>query len=320
MLTCLTEDRFYSGAELSTNLGLSRSAIWKYCQSFSDFGLEIIALKGKGYRLNRKLELLSYDNIHQHLTPATTALLSNLEIHPQLASTNDYLLKAMSVKNQSGHVCFAEFQTNGRGRQGRQWVSPFGANIYLSFSWIFKNGFGSLAGLSLAIGVAVVRALNQLGFNNIGLKWPNDIYWKQQKLGGVLIEISGESSGECTAIIGLGLNLYLPATKTLNIDQSWTDLEKIKTNQVYSRHKIAATLLNNLLTISASFEEKTFQAYAAEWQQYDCMQGREVSIYQGEQQFDGTVMGINENGLLLLKDTYGKISHFASGEVSFRKK
>ncbi|MCK4494479.1 MAG: HTH domain-containing protein, partial [Methylococcales bacterium] len=135
ILTCLSDDRFYSGEELSTNLGLSRSAIWKYCQSFSNFGLEIISLKGKGYRLNRKLELLTHDKINHFLDPSTKALISNLDIYAQLSSTNDYLLQAMQIKNQSGHVCFAEFQTEGRGRQGRQWVSPFGSNIYLSFSW-----------------------------------------------------------------------------------------------------------------------------------------------------------------------------------------
>ncbi|MCK5898605.1 MAG: bifunctional biotin--[acetyl-CoA-carboxylase] ligase/biotin operon repressor BirA [Methylococcales bacterium] len=319
ILTCLTHDRFYSGEELSANLGLSRSAIWKYCQSFSDFGLEITALKGKGYRLNRKLELLEHDKIHQGLDQKTKALLSNLEIYPQISSTNDHLLKLMRLKNQSGHACFAEFQTKGRGRQGRQWISPFGANIYLSFSWVFDNGFASLAGLSLAIGVAVVRALNQLGIQDIGLKWPNDIYWQQQKLGGILIEISGESSGECTAIVGLGLNLYLPPEKTLNIDQPWTDLTKIRTDKTYSRNKIAALLLNHLLTISASFEEKTFHEYVSEWQTYDCMQGRKVSIYRGEQKFDGTVIGIDENGLLLLKDQHQKTIRFASGEISFRK-
>ena len=316
----MTDDCFHSGSELSAHVGLSRSAIWKYCQSFSDFGLEITTLKGKGYRLNRKLELLSADKIYNSLDQNTQSLISTLNVYPQLSSTNDYVLNAMKSESHSGCVCFAESQTQGRGRQGRQWISPFGANIYLSFSWVFENGFASLSGLSLVIGIAVVRALNQLGIQDVGLKWPNDIYWKHQKLGGILIEISGESSGACTAIVGLGLNLYLPPKEATTIDQPWVDLEKIHSNASYSRHELASVLIIQLLSVSASFEEKTFKQYVLEWQNYDCMKGREVSVYRGEQRFDGIVIGIDENGLFLLSDAKGKIQRFASGEVSFRKR
>lgn len=190
---------------------------------------------------------------------------------------------------------------------------------YLSLSWIFQQGFSSLSGLSLAVGVALIRALTELGVDNIGLKWPNDIYWHDKKLGGILIEISGESGGECTAIIGLGLNLYLPEKETAAITQPWVDLEKIMPSIHYSRNDLSALLLNHLLPIVASFETKTFEHYLAEWRDYDCMRGREVTIYRGQQQFDGIIAGIDDNGLLLLKDGAGKIITFASGEVSFRK-
>jgi len=321
ILTRLAEDRFYSSSELSADLGLSRSAIWKYLHSFSELGLEIIAMSGKGYRLKRKLELLSVAQIKKELNLEANCLLSTLEIHSQIASTNNYLLEAMKIKNQSGQVCLAESQTNGRGRQGRQWVSPFGSNIYLSLSWVFENGFASLSGLSLAIGVAVVRALTELGINDIGLKWPNDIYWQDKKLGGILIEISGESSGECTAIIGLGLNLYLPEKTTTTINQPWTDLDKITPKINYSRNALSSLLLNHLLPMLAAFETQTFKHYLSEWRSYDCMQGREVSIYRGQQQFDGIIIGIDDNGRLLLKETItNTVKTFASGEVSFRKK
>ncbi len=320
ILTRLAEDRFYSSTELSTDLGLSRSAIWKYLHSFSELGLEIIAVSGQGYRLKRKLELLSVTQIKKALNPKTQSLLSTLEIYPQIASTNHYLLDKMKIKTQSGQVCFAESQTKGRGRQGRQWVSPFGSNIYLSLSWIFENGFASLSGLSLAIGVAVVRALAELGINDIGLKWPNDIYWQDKKLGGILIEVFGESSGECTAIIGLGLNLYLPEKTTATINQPWIDLDKITPNTNCSRNALSALLLNHLLPILATFETQTFRTYLLEWRKYDCMRGREVSLYRGQQQFDGIIVGIDDNGMLRLKETLTQtIKTFVSGEVSFRK-
>ena len=108
-------------------------------------------------------------------------------------------------------VCFAEHQSAGKGRRGRQWVSPFGSNIYMSILWRFQqDGIACTAGLSLAVGVAVIRALKTYGFNEVGLKWPNDIYCQGKKLGGILIEVSGEADGPCAVIIGLGLNLFLP--------------------------------------------------------------------------------------------------------------
>ncbi len=320
ILTRLAEERFHSSSELSAGLGLSRSAIWKYLHSFSELGLEIIAVSGKGYRLKRRLELLSAAQIKKELKPEVELLLSALEIHSQITSTNNYLLEAMKIKNESGYACFAESQTNGRGRQGREWVSPFGSNIYLSLSWVFENGFASLSGLSLAIGVAVVRALTELGISNMGLKWPNDIYWQDKKLGGILIEISGESSGECTAIIGVGLNLYLSEKTTATITQPWIDLDKITPKNNYSRNALSSLLLNHLLPVLAEFENQTLQHYLSEWREYDCMQGRKVSIYRGQQQFDGVVAGIDHNGMLLLKEKLtNTIKTFASGEVSFRK-
>ncbi|NOQ35737.1 MAG: bifunctional biotin--[acetyl-CoA-carboxylase] ligase/biotin operon repressor BirA [Methylococcaceae bacterium] len=319
ILTILADGDFHSGTELSSALNISRAAIWKYLHSFADSGLEIIALSGKGYKLDRAIELLSDSQIKAELNQQTSALLSTLEIHSQIESTNSYLVECAKSESSLGRVCFAESQTGGRGRRGRQWVSPFGANIYLSLLWQFENGFSAISGLSLAVGVAVVRALSDMGVKNIGLKWPNDIFWQDKKLGGILIEVSGESGGDCSAVIGLGLNLYLPEKETSTITQPWTDLERIIGTHNYSRNQLASLLLNHLLPIVASFENDTFAAYLQEWRSYDCMQGKAVAIYIGQQQFDGVVAGIDDNGMLLLENKQGEIKTFASGEVSFRQ-
>lgn len=315
VLTCLSQNRFHTIAELSEDSGLSCVAIYKYLQSFSKLGLEITAMSHKGYRLNRKLELLSASQIKKGLDTNALSLLTTLEIYPQISSTNRYLGEMMETKAQSGHVCFAESQTHGRGRRGRQWISPFGANIYLSLSWLFEKDLASLSGLSLVIGIAVVRALTEMGVHNIALKWPNDIYWQNKKLGGILIEISNKSQ----AVIGLGLNLYLPKKQTMHITQPWTDLDKIITKTDYSRNHLASLLLNHLLAVIVSFEKKTLRSYLSEWRSYDCMQGQEVFIYRGQQQFKGIIEGIDDNGMLLFKESSGMIKTFASAEVSFRK-
>jgi BirA family biotin operon repressor/biotin-[acetyl-CoA-carboxylase] ligase len=329
LLTLLADGHFHSGTALASTLNISRSAIWKQLEGLAAYGVEIIAVSGKGYKLSRALELLSEARIKAELTLSAAELLSTLEIYSQIDSTNRYLVEAAQHDADSGQVCFAEAQTAGKGRRGRQWLSPFGSNIYCSILWRFQNDPASIAGLSLAVGVAVIRALHELGLSEIGLKWPNDIYWKNKKLGGILIEVSGESGGSCSAVIGLGLNLYLPVKETASITQPWTDLEQIMTASplkdwpscpaTYSRNHIASLLLNHLLPVIAHFENDTLNHYLQEWRSCDVMLNKAVSIYIGNQQIDGRVVGIDDNGMLLLENAAGEIKTFASGEVSFRK-
>jgi BirA family biotin operon repressor/biotin-[acetyl-CoA-carboxylase] ligase len=325
LLSLLADGKFHSGTVLANTLNISRSAIWKQIESLSsEYGVEIIAVSGKGYKLNRPLELLSETQIKSGLSQQSAELLSNLEIYQQIDSTNRYLVERAQTATASGLVCFAESQTAGKGRRGRQWVSPFGSNIYLSILWRFQNDPASISGLSLAVGVAVIRALRELGLTDIGLKWPNDIYWQQKKLGGILIEVSGEAGGSCSAVIGLGLNLYLPEKETASITQPWVDLEQIRTasplkdSQSCSRNYISSLLLNHLLPVIAHFETDTLQQYLSEWRSYDVMLEKEVSIYIGNQAIDGIVKGINDDGMLLLQNNAGELKTYASGEVSFR--
>jgi len=186
ILKLLADGEFHSGTELAELLGVSRSAICKQLNGLSVLGLQHAAVSGKGYRLDRPLELLDNTQINAELTPAQQAAISVLEIHDTLPSTNTYLVEASQQGALSGFVCFAEHQTAGKGRRGRQWVSPYGSNLYLSILWRFQQGgMASTAGLSLAIGVAVIRALRAQGFSEAGLKWPNDIYCQGKKLGGI---------------------------------------------------------------------------------------------------------------------------------------
>ncbi len=318
LLSLLADGHFHSGTVLAAALNISRSAVWKQIESLAEYGIEIIAVSGKGYKLTRPLELLSETQITAGLTQQAAALLSKLEIYPQIDSTNRYLVECAQHQANSSQVCFAESQTAGKGRRGRQWVSPFGCNIYLSILWQFQNDPASISGLSLAVGVAVIRALRELGLTDIGLKWPNDIYWTDKKLGGILIEVSGEAGGSCSAVIGLGLNLYLPVKETAGITQPWTDLEQIIGSTNYSRNHVASVLLSHLLPVTANFETDTLNHYLAEWRSCDVMLNKAVSIYIGNQAIDGVVMGIDDNGMLLLKNSAGEIKTFASGEVSFR--
>lgn len=318
ILTLLADGEFHSGTELAEALGVSRSAICKQLNGLSVLGLHHSAISGKGYRLDKPLELLDHSKIVSVLSEQNKALISVLEVHDSLNSTNTFLVEHSQRNAPSGYVCFAEHQTAGKGRRGRQWVSPYGSNLYLSLLWRFQQGgMAVTAGLSLAIGVAVIRALQASGFNEVGLKWPNDIYYQGKKLAGILIEVSGEADGPCSAVIGLGLNLFLPEVEAQAITQDWTDLSKVSGEKVLRRNELAGTVLNQILTIIHNFETVGIQAYLEEWRSYDCLKGQSAILFIGQQQIQGTVEGIDDNGLLLIKKIDGSTQAYASGEVSF---
>jgi len=317
IIALLADGEFHSGTELAHALGISRSAVWKQLGSLNELGLQHAAVSGKGYRLETSLELLSAPAIEAFLNESAKLLISSLEMHDQIDSTNRYLAERAQQNAATGSICFAEQQTAGKGRRGRQWVSPFGSNIYLSLLWRFQQGYAGTAGLSLAIGVAVIKALNQLGVDSVGLKWPNDIYHQGKKLGGILIEVSGEADGPCHAIIGIGLNLFLPESQAAGINQQWTDLSKITGGIFIDRNRLAAYLLNHSLTVLAEFETAGIQAYLDEWRSYDCVKGQPAHLFIGAQTITGIIAGIDDNGLLLIEHADGKVQAFASGEISF---
>lgn len=320
ILTLLSDGQFHSGTELAKIVGISRSAICKQIKNLTPLGLGLNAISGKGYRLDCALQLLSKTSIDENLSSISRSLITELEIHDCINSTNTYLLDKTHQANTKGTVCFAESQTAGKGRRGREWVSPYGSNIYLSILWKYQNGPAVISGLSLAVGIAVIRALNECGIANAGLKWPNDIYWQGKKLAGILIEVSGETNGPCKAVIGLGLNFYLSENKAKSINQDWVDLNHIFADNMYKiRNKLASTLLNHLMPTIANFETDTLDKYLDEWREYDCMKGNEVELYMGQQVFRGVVEGINNSGMLILANEQGDIKTFASGEVSFRQ-
>ncbi len=319
LLALLADGQFHSGTALAHLLAVSRSAVWKQLQCLEAWGIEIVAVTGKGYKLQRPLQLLDQAQIESALLPAVAALIQRLEVHDELTSTNSYLLDIAQQQPANAWVCLAEYQTAGKGRRGRTWVSPFGHNIYLSLLWRFQDGPAAIAGLSLAVGVAVIRALRQAGITEAGLKWPNDIYWRGRKLAGILIEVSGESSGPCHAVIGLGLNLYLPPVQAEAIEQAWVDLQQIVGEPfTLQRNRWVALLLNEIVPVVADYPTRNLSDYVSEWRNYDCMSGQAVNIFMGEQVFAGIVRGVDDQGLLLLEDDAGNLRTFASGEVSFR--
>ncbi len=313
LLRQLADGRFHSGEQLATALGLSRSAIWKQIHKLQTLGLDIQAVSGRGYRLAQPLERLDEEAILTALDPELPR--PRIEIHTCLPSTNTYLLHQMA-EDGGASVCLAETQTAGKGRLGRRWVSPFGCNIYLSLSWRFADASLS-AGLSLAVGVAIVRALSGMGFPQLALKWPNDVLWQGRKLAGVLIEAVSEYQGGCKVVVGVGLNLWLPAKAAQAIDQPWVDAYTIL-GRIPPRNLTVARLLNHLLPLLIHYERGGLEPWLGEWRRWNCVLGRPVRVVQGKEQFDATAVDVTREGLLRLIDLQGRERLLAAGDVKLR--
>jgi BirA family biotin operon repressor/biotin-[acetyl-CoA-carboxylase] ligase len=318
LLQLLVDGQWHSGEDLARRLGLSRTAVWKQLGLLRDqLGLNIHSVRGRGYRLPEKLELLEAGHIRDALADSTHDWIRHIEIHDSIASTNSHLMEQAAGQLQSGHVCLAERQSDGRGRRGRHWVSPFGRNIYLSLFWEYGLAPAALSGLSLVAGLAVIRALRQLGIGEIGLKWPNDILYGNRKLAGLLLEVVGEQTGPSRVVLGLGMNVRLSEAEGESIDQPWVSLSQLPGGVVLSRNRIVAALLDNLVAVLSRFEAQGLAAMIPEWRQYDLYHGQRVILQLGARQIEGIHRGVETSGALLLETAEG-IRAYHGGEVSLR--
>ena len=316
LVRLLADGRFHSGAKLGDQLGIGRGAVWRRVQSLATLGLEVFSVPGKGYRLARPLELLFPAQIRSELTAESAPLLSGLEVLPELDSTNEYLLQRARLGLASGYACFAEYQSAGRGRRGRNWVSPFGASIYFSVFRRFVVEPETLQGLSLAVGVGLAAALHSLGVEGVGLKWPNDLVCDARKLGGVLIELFGEPSGPWGAVVGIGVNVSLPRSCANEIDQPWVDLDSILEHPI-ARNRIAGRLLHHLLLAIERFSEEGFAPFRREWDRRDVVRDRPVILSCERHVTHGRACGVDDTGALLLS-VEGRIHRFITGDLSLR--
>ena len=321
LLRILADGQFHSGTALGTVLGMGRSAIWKHLHALTEWGIDLHAVSGKGYRLAQPVELLDRDLILKALPPSSASILTALEVHHEIDSTNRYLMNKVRIGAPSGQACLAERQQAGRGRRGRVWVSPFGANIYLSLLWRFTLNAESLSGLGLAVGVAVSRALHEEGLTEAGLKWPNDILWQNRKLAGILLEMSGEMSGPCAVVIGLGINVRMPSAAAQTIDQPWADLETALGRHV-SRNQLASRLLQHLIHALQEFESSGFSGFRQEWARHDLANGKAVVLHLAGSTVTGSTVngigrGVDASGALILENHTG-VRHYPYGEVSLR--
>lgn len=314
LLSILSDGEWHSGEDLAQTLGVSRTAVWKQLNRLMDDGVSVERLRGKGYRLTDTIDLLDGDVIASRLATTVRDAL-HLDVFDTIDSTNAYLMQGQERPDKTVRACVADRQEQGRGRRGRAWSSPPGENVYLSLALRLQGGFAALEGLSLVVGVAVVRALDKLGLGRARLKWPNDVLVDARKLAGILIELQGELEGAARVIIGIGINVHMSDSERV-VDQPWISLDRAEPRVAWVRNEVIAEVINETLSVLDVFERNGFDALRDQWQSLDALYGQALRTEPDGD--EGIGAGIDHTGAYRL-DTGDGEKTLRAGEISIRR-
>jgi BirA family biotin operon repressor/biotin-[acetyl-CoA-carboxylase] ligase len=321
LLALLADGNFHSGQALARKMRLSRAGVWKLVQALRALGIEIESIPRQGYRMPHAVDLLGRDAILKALPARTRDQVERLDVLLTVDSTNRYVADLVAPESGTTQVCVTELQTAGRGRRGRSWVAPFASGICLSIGWQFSEAPPTFSALSLAVGVATVRALERFGARDLGLKWPNDLTWQARKLGGILIEMRGESAGPAQVIIGIGINMHMPVAVRLQLAEHQAvlvaDVHEILRDRTPTRNALIAALIEELTAMLGTFAAHGFERFAEQWRALDVLHHANVKIITGNDTAFGVARGVDDDGALLV-DVDGELKRFVSGEVSVR--
>ena len=315
VLHVLADGHFHSGEALAQRFNVTRATIWNAVQHAENLGIEIFSVRGRGYKLPLAINLLDKNAVLKAIGEQRAWFA--LEVLDEVASTNTYL---MQNKHAAHATCVAaHVQTNGKGRRGRTWVSQLGASLTFSLLWRFQCGAAALSGLSLCVGVALIRALRDFEVNTAQLKWPNDVLVDGKKLAGILIELQGDLEGPSAAVIGVGINLdfnsSLPKNVLESIDQPAIDLASVK---AIDQNALLGAILKHLADVLSGFETNGFVALRDEWLRYHAYENKPVRmLLPNGTDVQGVVRGVAEDGILLVETALG-LQRFSAGEISLR--
>ncbi len=319
LIGALADGQLHTGTALAARLGVSRSAVWKQVHQLDAIGLEMAVRGRRGYQLAASLELLDAARINADLSAVARGSCDGLQVVPVTESTNVALAAASPPAPGSWRALLAEYQTGGRGRRGRRWLSPFGSGLCLSCAWSFAAAPRDLPALSLAAGVAVSRALDRAGITGHGLKWPNDVLLDGAKLAGLLVDVDGDARGPLRAIVGIGINLAVsePLRTAVTAAGGIEPAALHRRHPALARNALAAALLGALHEVLAEFSTAGFAPFVAEWRRHDGLADREVTVCAAGEELRGVARGIGPDGALLLEQS-GALRRIFSGDVSLR--
>lgn len=316
LLQMLSDGEFHSGEELGKALGVSRAAVWKALRRLEDGGYPLQRVRGRGYRVPVGAGLMDIAAIQGRLAHELASSLS-LQLLDSVDSTNAELMRQLAVSNEgSVRVCVAEQQTSGKGRRGREWISPYAQNVYLSLAIPFSDGAQRLEGLSLLVGLVLVETLEACGFAGCGVKWPNDVLLDGRKLAGILVEIAGDLTSDCVVVIGVGVNVLMKKPETA-IEQAWTSLLLSRQSGILDRNVLVAEFITRLMAAIAVFRGAGFAPFVSGWEHRDVWRGLPVRVLAGNASWNGLAMGVDGRGALKLQTAEGELL-LHGGEVSLR--
>jgi len=322
LLRLLADGGFHSGEAMGRELGVSRATVFSALAEVADYGLTLQRIRGRGYRLEAPWQCLDAVEINRCLGDCAARF--QLEVIQQAASSNSEMLQRAVRGAPSGSVLAVELQTAGRGRIGRVWHSGLGNALTFSLLWRFECGLNGLSGLSLAVGVAILRALRRFEAAGVGLKWPNDILAEhgnsmvRGKLGGVLIEAQGDMYGPSAVVIGIGLNCSLPTVLERAITQPAVSLKQLCVKPP-TRDQLLAAVLQALAAVLDEFARDGFVALRGEWERYHAQQDLPIQLQMPDGSLvKGIARGVGDNGELRLETVQG-MRQFNSGEVGVRQ-
>lgn len=312
LIDILADAQVHSGEQLGEQLGMTRSAINKHIKTLRSWGLNIETIAGKGYKLPYQINLLSKEAIKKQVDGV------NIIVESVIDSTNQYMLERINSL-KSGDTCLAEYQSAGRGRRGRQWISPFGCNLYLSMYWKLDQGPAAAVGLSLVVGIVIAEALNKISQDKVKVKWPNDLYMNDKKLAGILVELTGKTGDAAHIIIGIGINIGMNKNNIENantITQEWSSLRDEVEN--IERNELSANIIKSLRKSLVIFEREGLEPFLERWFKLDNFLNRPVKLLIGNDVITGVERGINDQGALLLQKDNDEIIPYIGGEISLR--
>ena len=321
LLKLLADGEFHSGEILAQRLGVSRASVNNALQGLEQYGLTLYSVRGRGYCLSYPLQWLDAAQVNTFL--AMDADEFQFEILDSAPSSNTLLLQRAAQGAPAGSVLAVEWQSGGRGRLGRPWHSGLGNALTFSLLWRFDCGLAGLSGLSLATGVALMRALQGLGVQGAGLKWPNDVLGTGGKIAGILIEAQGDMLGPSAVVIGIGMNLTLPPRVLQQIDQPVSDLSQL-VSVLPQRNLLLAAMLRELARVMREFAANGFAGLREEWENYHLFQNKPVQLLLPDgKTVQGIVRGVNQDGALLaeIESASGgqpETRIFHAGEISLR--
>ncbi len=314
LIQLLNQKTPYTDTALAHQLGITQSVILQYLHILQNVGLDIHLVSDHTYQLKQPIRLCDT----QLITKYWPDYLKNkvaLKAHFSVSSTNDEIKKMNMMKPIK--VCVSDHQTAGRGCQGRSWISSLGSGIYYSYAYQRKNNSATLAGLSLTVGLALIKTLLQFNISDLSLKWPNDVLWQSKKIAGVLIELTGDIKQDYHLVIGIGLNLCLSPKSHQALNSLASDLYRI-TGKMIDKNKLISEITIQLYDHLSKFDRMGFSYFTDDWNQYDAYRDQLVVFHVGSKKYQGIGIGVNNTGHFLLSTDHQNRVSFPSGEIQVK--